>query len=73
MNGGMSLASAAVFAWAKTLPWTQVRPLFVGVIGLTTPTLVLTLIHDRSSTSAGGRRWCGWSCSPAHRCRRCSS
>jgi hypothetical protein len=45
--GGLYLASAAVFAWALTLPWPQVRPLFVGVIGLTTPTLVLTLIHDQ--------------------------
>jgi hypothetical protein len=46
MIGGLYLASAVVFAWALTLPWRQVRPLFVGVIGLTTPTFVLTLIHD---------------------------
>jgi hypothetical protein len=46
MIGGMYLASAAVFAWALTLPWPQVRPLFVGVVGLTTPTFVLTVIHN---------------------------
>jgi hypothetical protein len=46
MIGGMYLASAVVFAWALTLPWRQVRPLFVGVLGLTTPTLVLTLVFN---------------------------
>lgn len=46
MIGGCYLASAVVFAWALTLPWRQVRPLFVGVLGLTTPTFVLTVIHD---------------------------
>ena len=46
MIGGLYLAAAVVFAWALTLPWAQVRPLFVGVLGLTLPTLVLTMIHD---------------------------
>jgi hypothetical protein len=46
MIGGLYLASAIVFAWALTLPWRQVRPLFVGVMGLTTPTFVLTMIHN---------------------------
>jgi hypothetical protein len=30
-----------------TLRWSQVRPLFVGVLALTTPTFVLTVIHDQ--------------------------
>jgi hypothetical protein len=46
MIGGLYLASAVVFAWALTLPWRQVRPLFAGVVGLTTPTFVLTVVHD---------------------------
>jgi hypothetical protein len=46
MIGGLYLASAVVFAWALTLPRRQVRPLFAGVIGLTTPTFVLTVIHN---------------------------
>ena len=46
MIGAMYLASAAIFAWALTLPWPQVRPLFVGVLALTTPTFVLTAIHN---------------------------
>jgi hypothetical protein len=46
MIGAMYLASAAIFAWALTLPWPQVRPLFVGVLALTTPTFVLTVIHN---------------------------
>jgi hypothetical protein len=45
--GGLYLASAVVFAWALTLPWRQVRPLFVGVLGLAVPTLVLTIVHDQ--------------------------
>ena len=44
--GGFYLASAAVFGWSLTLPWRQVRPLVVGVLGLAVPTLVLTLVHD---------------------------
>jgi hypothetical protein len=46
MIGAMYLASAAIFAWALTLPWPQVRSLFVGVLALTTPTFVLTVIHN---------------------------
>ena len=46
MIGAMYLASAAIFAWALTLPWPQVRPLFVGVLALTAPTFVLTVIHN---------------------------
>jgi hypothetical protein len=46
MIGGLYLASAVVFAWALTLTWPQVRPLFVGVLGLTAPTFVLTVIHN---------------------------
>ncbi len=44
--GGFYLASAAVFAWALTLPRRQARALLVGVLGLAVPTLVLTLVHD---------------------------
>jgi hypothetical protein len=44
--GGFYLASAVVFGWALLLPWRQVRPLIVGVLGLAVPTLVLTLVHD---------------------------
>ena len=44
--GGFYLASAAVFAWALTLPWRQARSLVVGVLGLAVPTLVMTLVHD---------------------------
>jgi hypothetical protein len=44
--GGFYLASAAVFGWARTLPWRQARSLVVGVLGLAVPTLVMTLIHD---------------------------
>ena len=44
--GGFYVASAVAFGWALTLPWTQVRPLVVGVLGLAVPTLVLTIVHD---------------------------
>lgn len=44
--GGFYLASAAAFGIALTLPWRQVRPLMAAVLGLTVPTLVLTLVHD---------------------------
>jgi hypothetical protein len=44
--GGFYVASAIVFAWALTLPWSQVHPLVVGVFGLALPTLALTAVHD---------------------------
>jgi hypothetical protein len=44
--GGFYVASAVAFAWAVTLPWSQVRPLLFGVLGLAVPTLVLTIVHD---------------------------
>lgn len=44
--GGFYLASAVAFGVALTLPWRQVRPLLVAVLGLAVPTLVLTLVHD---------------------------
>jgi hypothetical protein len=44
--GGFYVASAVVFGWALALPWRQVRPLVVAVLGLAVPTLVLSLVHD---------------------------
>lgn len=44
--GGLYLASALVFGVAMGLPWSQVRPMVIGVLGLAVPTLVLTAIHD---------------------------
>ena len=44
--GGFYLASAIVFGAALRLPWRQVRPVLVAVLGLAVPTLVLTFNHD---------------------------
>src|SRR5690606_31021704 len=44
--GGLYLASSALFGWVLTLPWRQARSLFVGSLGLSVPTLVLTIVHD---------------------------
>jgi predicted secreted protein len=52
--GGLYLTASAIFAWALTLRFEEVRGLCVAVFGLAVPTLVVSIIHDEVFDSG---RW----------------